>query len=432
MLIGFVASVVIVSAAIVVMSIPRFFESTALIVVSGSIYDRQANGAQIAMVTEQLTSRSNLETLIGRYNLYAPVTKLDPTVQQFQKEIKFDTKYRSDSAGFPESFTVSYRHPDPAIAKQVVTDLVAIFDKANKTLETQAAAEAQRIKGEIAQIEARLGGAKARRIAGAAQSTAASRAAGAFEQRRAERNAIASTLETLRDRQFALEAQIADQRRLVTQQQEVVRNAPPPIDDTRSSSYGALMKRRAELEGQIQDYSSKFTDRYPKLVQAREQLAEINQRLAEAGAGEQSRAAAASPASQELRSLQRELSRMETELEVVRREIVPQGAGVPGNRLKQPCPFHQNVVGARRRSRSGRRLWRLRNRRFARTVHGAAEERRRASTVSAVYRRTGHSVFSNGRPAQSAAIPRGSNPIKALADGSCARAGNRSRIRSGS
>ena len=321
--IAFVATIVSLAATAVVMSIPKVYESRSLIVVSGAIFDRQAaNGAQIAAVTEQITSRSNLEILIGRYNLYAPVTNMDQTVQQFQKEIKFETKFRSDSQGFPESFTIAYRHREPMIARQVVTDLVASFDQANKTLEKQAIEEAQRVKAEIAEVEARLGHASAQRIASAARSSAASRAASSFERQRAERDAIASSLETLKDRQFALDAQIADQKRLVAGQQEIVRNSPPPPDDLRASnSYGALLRRRAELEAQIQDYSSKFTDRYPKLVQAREQLVEINQRIAEAGVSEQARATAASPAALELRNLQRELSRMETDLEIVRREI---------------------------------------------------------------------------------------------------------------
>lgn len=322
-LIAFIAAVVLLAAAAVVISIPKVYESRALIVVSGAIYDRQANGAQVAAVTEQMTSRSNLETLIQRYNLYAPVTKMDLTVLQFQKEIKLETKFRSDSAGFPESFTVSYRHPDALIAQRVVTDLVALFDQANQTLEKQAAEEALKVRAEIAGTEAKLGHAGAQRIASAFRSSAASRAASALERQRTERGAIAASLETLKDRQFALDAQIADQKRLVSQQQEVVKTAPPPADDMRpTNSYGALLRRKAELEGQIQDYSSKFTDRYPKLVQAREQLVEITQRIAQASAiGEQARATSASPAAAELRNLQRELSRMETELEVVRREI---------------------------------------------------------------------------------------------------------------
>ena len=323
LLIAFVATVVLLSALIIVVGMPHYYESRALILVSGAIYDRQANGAQVAAVTEQVTSRSNLETLIERYKLYAPVTKIDQTVQQFEKEIKFETKYRSDSQGFPESFTLSYRNADPMIAKQVVTDLVGIFDQANKTLEKQAEEEAQRIKNEIAELEAKLGHARVQRITSAIRSSAASRAASAVERQRTERNAVASSLETLRDRQFALEAQIAEQKRLVAQQQEVVRTSPPPVDDLRAgNSYGLLLKRKADLETQIQDYSSRFTDKYPRLVQAREQLTDINQRIAQASAvGEQARATSASPAAAELRNLQRELSRIQTELEVVNREI---------------------------------------------------------------------------------------------------------------
>jgi uncharacterized protein involved in exopolysaccharide biosynthesis len=333
-LILIVAAVVLLAASAVILRMPRLYESRALIVVSGAIYDKTANGAQVAAVTEQITSRANLQALIERYNLFAPVTKMDATVAQFQKEIKFETKFRSDSQGFPESFTISYRHTDPLIAKEVVTDLVAVFDQANKTLEKQAAEEAQRIKGDIADLEAKLGHASSQRIASAVRSSAASRAVGAIERQRAERSAVASSLEALKDRQFALDAQIADQRRLVAQQQEVVRTSPPPPDDLRpGNSYGALLKRKAELEGQIQDYSSKFTDKYPKLVQAREQLAELNQRIAEAGAGgEQARASATSPAAMELRNLQRELTRMETELAIVKREIDrKQASGIPSS-----------------------------------------------------------------------------------------------------
>ncbi|HJZ69908.1 MAG TPA: Wzz/FepE/Etk N-terminal domain-containing protein [Blastocatellia bacterium] len=242
-MLAFVTVIVLLAATAVILSIQKVYESRALIVVSGAIYDKTANGAQVAAVTEQITSRANLEAIIQRYNLFAPVTKMDATVAQFAKDIKFDTKYRSDSQGFPESFTVAYRHTDPVIAAHVVTDLVAVFDQANKTLEKQAAEEMQRVKKEIAEVDAKLGHANARRIASAYRSSAASRTAGAIERQRAERNVLSSSLEALKDRQFALEAQIADQKKLIAQQEEVVRTGPPPADDLRPGNYGALLKR---------------------------------------------------------------------------------------------------------------------------------------------------------------------------------------------
>ena len=322
LLILFTALIVLLAAFIIIINIPHTFESRARIIVSGQIYDRQANGAQIAAVTEQITSRANLESLINRYGLYAPVMNMDRAVQNLQNEIKLDTKLRSDANGFPESFTLSYRHTDPAVAQKVVTDMLAIFNQANATLEKQAEEEARAIRAEIAGLEVRLSETNQQRAASAARASAAGRVASNLDRVRSERNAIASSVETLKDREYALQQQIASQKQLIVQQQEIVRSAPPADDGRSSGSYNALLKRKADLEAQIQDYSARFTDKYPKLVQAREQLAEVNERINDASRnGEGKRASAASPEAQQLRSLQHELSRMETELEIVQREI---------------------------------------------------------------------------------------------------------------
>ncbi|HJQ22542.1 MAG TPA: Wzz/FepE/Etk N-terminal domain-containing protein [Blastocatellia bacterium] len=319
-LIAFVTVIVLLAAFVVVINVPHLYESRTRIVVSGQIYDRQANSAQIAAVTEQITSRANLEGLINRYQLFAPVTNMDRATADLANAIKLDTKYRSDSNGFPESFTLTFRDPNPNIAQQVVTDLLGIFSQANTTLEHQATEEARQIRTEIADIEAQLAQNHNSRAAHAASASAASRAASYAERARTVRDAIASSLEQLRDRQYALQQQVANQKRAIVQQQEIVRTAAP--EDRGSSSMGALLKRKADLEAQIKQYQDQYTDRYPRLVTAREQLAEVEQRISEARAsGEGTRATQASPEAQQLRQMQIELSRMETELEVVEREL---------------------------------------------------------------------------------------------------------------
>ena len=321
-LILFVAVVVMISASTTILTVPYRYESSALIVVSGRIYDQEANGAQIAYVTEQVMSRANLEALIERYGLYSPVPKMDLALEQMQGDIKLETKYRSDSAGFPESFTLAYRHADPAIARHVVTDLVGIFERANETLQKQAAEEAEAIRAEINDIESRLANVTDKRASSAARSRAASHAVGNFERMRAERKATLSSLEALNDKKYRLELEIAQQKRLTREQQELVRKAPPSDDGRAGNSYGALLKTKAELEARIKDYSANYTDKHPQLVEAREQLAEVNRQIAQAAAaGDATRAAASSPEAQELRSLQRELARMEMELDVVMREL---------------------------------------------------------------------------------------------------------------
>src|SRR3954469_7335323 len=97
MLIAFVTIIVLMAAFVVVINVPHLYESRTRIVVSGQIYDRQANSAQIAAVTEQITSRANLEGLINRYQLFAPVSNLDRATADLANAIKLETKYRSDS-----------------------------------------------------------------------------------------------------------------------------------------------------------------------------------------------------------------------------------------------------------------------------------------------------------------------------------------------
>src|SRR5258706_14780188 len=81
-LIAFITVVVLAAAFIVVVRIPNAYDSRALVVVSGLQYDMQTSGSLIAAVTEQVTSRSNLESLIRRYNLYGyqPEMKTDPLI----------------------------------------------------------------------------------------------------------------------------------------------------------------------------------------------------------------------------------------------------------------------------------------------------------------------------------------------------------------
>jgi uncharacterized protein involved in exopolysaccharide biosynthesis len=320
MLIAFITIIVLLAAFVVVVNVPHLYESRTRIVVSGQIYDRQANSAQIAAVTEQITSRANLEGLINRYQLFAPVANMDRATSDLASAIKLETKYRSDS-NFPESFTLAFRDTDPKVAQRVVTDLLGVFNQANATLEHQATEEARQIGSEIANLESQLAQSHRTRAAHAASASAASRAAGYAERARSERNAIAASVEQLHDRQYALQQQIANQKKAIVQQQEIVRTAMPN-DDRSNNSMGALLRRKGELEAQIKHYLEQYTDKYPKLATAREQLADVEQRILEARAsGEGTRATQASPEAQQLRQMQSELSRTETELEIVEREL---------------------------------------------------------------------------------------------------------------
>jgi uncharacterized protein involved in exopolysaccharide biosynthesis len=233
LLVLFVAAVVSIAALIAILEVPRLYESQALVEVSGAIYDRNASGAQIAAVSQQMTSRSNLEALVTRLGIDDVNHRMDLRVRNLQDEIRFETRYRSDCLGIPESFTIRYRNRDPAIAQRVVADLVAIFDHANATLEKQAAEEADRIANEIADIESRMARAGQAVASSAARRNAAGRAAASAERARNERNAIAFSLEQLKDTQYSLhERYIALLRR-----QDALRQFRPSTAEPKTSFF---------------------------------------------------------------------------------------------------------------------------------------------------------------------------------------------------
>src|SRR5512145_3130803 len=121
LLIFLLAAGMLISTFFVIEQLPNVYESRATVVTSGALSDRQAVNARVAASTERLTSRAFLEPIIARYDPYNSGGNIDAAVAQMRSDLKVDTTYRSD---FPERLTISYRHTDPTLAKNVATDLI--------------------------------------------------------------------------------------------------------------------------------------------------------------------------------------------------------------------------------------------------------------------------------------------------------------------
>lgn len=312
-----VAAVLLISTFIVIARMPDLYQSTASVVVAGKQEDRQIISSRVTTITERINSRSFLEPLIERHNLYSSAVArgaIESAVNSFRKDIKLSTKYRGDN---PEMLTITYRHTNPETAKNVTTDLVSTFDRMNNAVEQRMTDQANNITTEIAQIEERLNQLGQKRAVSASLSRAASSTRGAFNEIRAQRAAAQSSVETLVDKQFVLEQQIAEQKRQIAEQEKLAKASPR---DARSgSSYGVLLVRKAELEAQLKDYQAQYTDKNPKIIQTQNQVAEINRQINELASGQG--AVVDSSESRELRSLQRELVRLQTEMTIVQREL---------------------------------------------------------------------------------------------------------------
>jgi uncharacterized protein involved in exopolysaccharide biosynthesis len=323
LLIFLLATGMLISTFFVIEQLPDVYESRATVVTSGALSDRQAVNARVAASTERLTSRAFLEPIIARYDPYNSGGNIDAAVGQMRRDLKIDTTYRSD---FPERLTISYRHTDPELAKNVATDLISVFGQMNEAVEKYAEENASTLASQISDVENQLRETGKLRAAIVARRSAAGRAAGALNTERAQRIAAASSIETLTDKQFALEQQIAEQNRQIQEQEKIAKLAPS--DAKAGGSYGVLLVRKAELEAQLKEYGNQYTDKNPKIIQTRNQLGEINNQIAQLNAGgDQDSAPVNSAEARELRSMKRELTKMQTELAITQRELARKKQG---------------------------------------------------------------------------------------------------------
>jgi len=321
-LIFLVAASVSIATLHIIRSIPNIYESHASIVISNQGNDdRMPSSPPLTALTQRMTSQGNLTEIARRYDLYhqPPGVVSDPSVlvERLRKAIKIDIKMRNYYPDAPESLTISYRYTDPVIAQRVVTDLISIFDQTNSTIRRQAATELERFHAQIAEIETQLQELAPQRDLALLRSGSPDNAPSAI---RAQRLAAADSIDALGDKEFMLTRQIDEQKRQIAEQEKLVSSAAPASRLAANSAYGVLLARRAEVEGQVKDLARSATEKNPKMIQAKSQLAAINQEIAKLEAASGTTVNSASPEGRELRAMRRELQRLQTELEVTQRD----------------------------------------------------------------------------------------------------------------
>src|SRR5882672_10026786 len=329
LLIFLVAASVSIATLQIIRRIPNVYECHALIVISNQgngNNDPSLSSPPLSVLTQRMTSQGNLTEIVRRYDLYpqTPGVVSDPgvAVERLRRSVKIDIKMRNYYPDAPESLTISYRYTDPVIAQSVVADLISIFEQTNVTTRRQVVAELERFRTQIAEVEAQLQGLAPQRDLALLRSGSLDDSNSAV---RAQRLAATDSIGALGDKEFMLIRQIDEQKRQIAEQEKLVSSAAPASRLETNSAYGILLARRAEVEGQIKDLARSATEKNPKMVQARSQLAAINQEVARlespGGTGPGAAGNSATPEARELSAMRRELQRLETELEVAQRDL---------------------------------------------------------------------------------------------------------------
>jgi uncharacterized protein involved in exopolysaccharide biosynthesis len=310
----------LLATLIVIRRIPNTYESSATVVVN---LRNDPTGMpemnRFAKLQQELTSRETFATLIRKHNLYPKARDEEEGIETLQKALKIDTKMRNYSPQVPEAVEISIRHPEPKKAQAVVTDLVKMFEQGDEQRMTEVSAEATRLGGQIAEVEERLRDLAPERDLDMIRLESMYRSRAGATADPGLRRAVESSIESLADNEYTLKLQVDEQRKEIVEHEKLVDSLP---STTGSAAYGALLTEKSKIEADIQSYSDQYTDKHPKMIQLRNQLAEINRQINRL---ETQTVATApmllTPEGHELIAMRRDLRRMEADLEVTRRRM---------------------------------------------------------------------------------------------------------------
>lgn len=317
LLIVLFASAIMVAAYIAMAPIPNIYESKSLVAITiHSSEERETVDVQVAAVNQYLLSRSNLEPIIRKYNLYGENVEIENAIGVLRQNTTVETKLRDYYPQFPISFVITFKHSNPELAMKVTNDLASYFSNTNEILEKRYAEEFHALNITIAELESKLKQINQQQIAKSSNNK---------DVVRMQRATLLASIDNLTDKEFSLSQRISQKKNQVLEQEKIVVSSPVSVSDNGrgTSAYGVLLSQKAQLLALLKDQTSQYTEKNSKVIQTRSQIAELDRQLAlyETLGNGQAGTGGFTPDIRELRALQRELANIETDFELNQREL---------------------------------------------------------------------------------------------------------------
>lgn len=229
---------------------------------------------RLASMKEQILSRSRIEPLVQRFNLYPGATP-DDRLANVRKSIEIKPiKSEIAGAGGLPGFFISYRASDPHTAQQVCGEITSLFVNENLRAREQSA------QGTTSFLESQLVSAKANLDEQDAkladfQRKYIGRLPGEENTNLNMLNSVNSQLEAATQALTQLQQQKAYQESMLTQMSH---EAP----SSSTSGKPAIDERQTQLEtlqAQANDLSTRYTADYPDLIAVRRKIADLRKEI---------------------------------------------------------------------------------------------------------------------------------------------------------
>ncbi|HTG95270.1 MAG TPA: GNVR domain-containing protein [Pyrinomonadaceae bacterium] len=274
------------AVAYVVYRLPDVYESVTLIVVKPSTLPNSVVPSmtedsltrQLAGISQVVTSRSSLEPLVVKYDLYASERSRGEPMEAVIDTMRHDIKVAVNTSrnDITNAFNISFRGRNPKTTQAVTAELASRYiDEQTKNTVTSTASARQFIDQQVLQTKQELDAVDKQRLefmqtnVGNLPSEATSLVS-QLSGLREQQKALMSETGRLQDRRSALASQLT----LMKKQSEQTRDdlAENMTDPKTTLAWAELTKRKADLQAELQLLLTNYKPKHPDVIAKEAQI----------------------------------------------------------------------------------------------------------------------------------------------------------------
>jgi len=301
------------AAAAMIVALPDLYESSALVMVERQqvpeAFVRPTVTSEletrIHSISQEILSRSRLESLVTRMGLYPELkdrAPADEAVNRLRRDVRLELNRADQSRGATTAFTISYRGADPQTVAVVTNTLASFYIEENlKARERQATGTAEFLRVQLVDVKKRLDEQEAR------NSELQRRYLGELpQQMQGNLAGLESMNAQLRMNNDTVVRLLERRGQLATQLEMARAESGEETDEMRLS----------RLRRELISLRIKYTDLWPDIIRIKDEIARLEKQIAEPKAkSEPKKAVALTP--QALRVAE-QLQQTETELKLAK------------------------------------------------------------------------------------------------------------------
>jgi polysaccharide chain length determinant protein (PEP-CTERM system associated) len=277
------------AVAWVVYRLPNVYESTTLIVVRPSTLPKTVVPAvtednltrQLTSITQVVTSRSSLEPLVEKYELYKSERlrgePVEGVIDMMRKDI--NVKVNTARNDITNGFNISYRYRDPKLAQAITEELAAKYINAQNASQTQSSASSRAfIDNQVKLAREALDGVDRQLLDFKNNNLGKlpTEVQAMFNQLsglRDEQKALIGEVGRLQDRRSAAAGQLI----LLKQQRDqgIIDAAENLTDPKTTLAWSQLVSRKASLEGELTKLRQEYREIHPDVMSKQKEVEQV-------------------------------------------------------------------------------------------------------------------------------------------------------------